>query len=260
MRTLPPPETLTREPADDDSAFTFAIAPVADSTPKSIAIAPPTGQRPAEPTRPQAIPREMQNLVRELGARPAARVDVQDVTPIDFRVPVGATVEPLRVPREKAPFGKGHPLHGALPSGQTVVYILDRSTSMGLDRETFDAARSAVVATVQALPEDARFQVIAYSGAAVRLLPGEDLPKKSDALCEALVEALDGLTPEGESRHEVALRAAMRLGADSLVFITDADDEELAALRPILKGHGKAVSVSVVRVQAGRVSAPKAFR
>ena len=251
VRTLPQQaETLTREATDDDSAFTFAVAPISENAPKSIAIAPPTGHRPIEPARP--LPTELQKLVRELGTRPPARVEVQDVTPIDYRAPTGSGIAPL--PVEKASSGS------ARPAGKSVVYVLDRSTSMGLTRETFDAARSAVLASVLALPDDTRVQVIAYSGAAVRLLPGQDLPKKSDRFCEDLAAALDSLKPEGESRHDRALRGALSLGAEILVFITDAGEDELAALRPILKGHGKPVSVSVVRVTAGRVAAPQAFR
>ena len=48
--------------------------------------------------------------------------------------------------------------------------------------------------------------------------------------------------------------------ADILIFITDAGDDELAALRPILKGHGKPVAVTVVCVAGGQISAPQAFR
>ncbi len=267
VRTLPPQaEGLTREAAEDDSAFTFAVAPVSDSSPKPIAIAPPTGRMPVETLRPSPYSPELANLVRDLGTRTPARIEVQDVTPIDFRAPAevpkasGAPVAPMPLPVVKTSFGKGQPVHGPLPAGKSVVYILDRSTSMGLTRETFDAARAATLGSVVALPEDATFQVIAYGGAAERMLPSRGLLKKSDRLCEALSEALDGLKPEGESRHDRALRAALPLGADVLVFITDAGDDELDALRPILKGHGKPVAVSVVRVQAGRVSAPQAFR
>ena len=72
--------------------------------------------------------------------------------------------------------------------------------------------------------------------------------------------ALLELTPEGDSHHGVALRAALALGADHLVFITDAGEEELAALRPILKGSAKPVAVSVAHVEAGKVAGATAFR
>jgi hypothetical protein len=267
VRTLPHPvENLTRDDAsEDDSAFTFAIAaksePAASPT---IAISPPTGQRPIVPARP---PTEIQNLIREIGARPAARVEVQDVSPIDFREPVtepkpaGMVTEPMpmQVPA-KPGLGKGQPLHGALEAGKSVVYILDRSTSMGLTRETFDAARASTLASVAALPDDAKFQVIAYNGTAVRLLPGQGLLKKTERHSDILNEALLELKPEGDSHHDRALRAALPLGADFLVFITDAGEDELASLRPILKGHGKPVSIAIVRVADGKVSAPAAFR
>lgn len=260
VRTLAQPsESLTRE-ADDDSAFTFAMAPVSESGPKPIVIALPTGHRPVEPARP--LPTELQKLVRELGSRPPARIEVQDVTPIDFRTPVESPMTAgTGIASPRAETSSAAPTAPrALPAAKSVVYILDRSTSMGLTRETFDAARAAVLTSVSSLPDDSDFQVIAYSGAAERLLPGQGLLKKSDQLRAVIADALAGLKPEGESRHDRALRAALLLGADALVFITDADENELAALRPILKGHGKPVAVSVVRVQSGRVSAPLAFR
>ncbi len=264
------PDGLTHDTAlGEESSFTLSVERTADSrSTKSIAITPPTGQRPIEPVRTEPISKELQNLVRELGNRPPPRVEVQDVSPVEFRQPTEAPKVTSGVAESLPPtvavtqpnFGTGQPLHGALPAGKSVVYILDRSTSMGLTRETFDAARAALLASVQALPDDGRFQVIAYNGQAVRLLPGRELLKKVPESEGPLIAALQELKPEGDSHHDVALRAALTLGGDYLVFITDADDEELSLLRPILKGHAKTVSVSIVRVQAGKVSQPTAFK
>ena len=275
VRTLPQMESATRDDAgSEESSFTMALERTADSaSAKSIAIAPPTGRRPVDPHRPTAHPPALMNLVSELSNRPAGRVDVQDVAPIEFRTPVaepqpaigtGAPMtKPAAVAQSNFAGRAGVPpvlLHGALPGGKSVVYILDRSTSMGLTRETFDAARAALLASVQALPADCRFQVIAYNGRVTRLFPGQDLLKPSGEWLERLGTALLELTPEGDSHHGVALRAALAIGADHLVFITDAGEEELAALRPILKGSAKPVAVSIVRVEAGKVSAAESFR
>ena len=264
VRTLPSWEPMTRDDSTgEESSFAMALErTVEPSAPKSMAIASPTGQRPAEPIRPNPISPELSILVRELASRPPLRDEVQDVTPIDFRTPV---VEPHTgssrpVAVAEPGFGKGRPLHGELPAGKSVVYILDRSTSMGLTRETFDAARAALLASVQALPGESRYQVLAYNGRVERLFPGRDLLKKSPEQGAQLTTALENLKPEGDSQHEVALRAALAIHADYLVFITDADEDELAALKPILKGHPKPVAVSIVRVTAGRVDGAKAFR
>ena len=263
LRNLPPAESMTRDelPADDFS-FSMAVERTSEPAPaKPITIAMPTGQRPVEPLRPSAISPEMKNLVRDLAARPAARVEVQDIAPIEFRQPAqgGTAASPVPPVEKKPVFGKGRPLHGALPSGQSVVYVLDRSTSMGLTRETFDAARAALLASIEALPAETRFQVIAYNGRAMRVLPG-NLLKIADGQTEKLADALLALAPEGDSRHADALRAALALGGDYLVFITDAGHEELTELRPILKGHAKPVAVSVVRVGGGKVSEPTPLR
>ncbi len=264
VRTLPPWEPMTRDDsAGEESSSAMALErTVEPSALKPMAIASPTGQRPAEPIRPNPISPELSNLVRELASRPPPRDEVQDVTPIDFRTPVVEPHTGSSRPVEVAEpgFGKGRPLHGELPAGKSVVYILDRSTSMGLTRETFGAARAALLASVQALPNDCRYQALAYNGQVTRLFPGRDLLKKSHEQNAALLAALGDLKPEGDSQHEVALRAALALHADYLVFITDADEDELAALKPILKGHPKPVAVSIVRVTAGKVGEAKAFR
>jgi len=264
VRTLPPWEPLTRDDSTgEESCFAMALErTVEPSAPKPMAIATLTGQRPAEPLRPNPISTELSNLVRELATRQAIRSEVQDVTPIDFRTTadkatptVGESVEVA-----KSGFGQGQPLHGQLPVGKSVVYILDRSTSMGLTRETFDAARAALFASVQALPSESRYQVLSYNGRVARLFPGRDLLKKSTEQDAQLITALRELKPEGDSQHEVALRAALAFGADYLVFITDADEDELASLKSILKGHTKPVVVSIVRVTAGKVGEAKAIR
>ena len=267
LRNLPPAEAVTRDTvAGDDFAFEMSVERTVEPTAaKSIQISLPTGQRPVELIRPSAISPEMKNLVRDLAARPAARVEVQDIAPIDFREPVSepktGTVEAIAIPTAvaKPGFGKGQPLHGKLPVGKSVVYIVDRSTSMGLTRETFDAARAALLASVEALPADSRFQVIAYNGRATRLFPG-DLLKKSDEHTEKLTGALRALTPEGNSNHTAALRAALALGGDYLVLISDAADAELDELRPILKAQGRGVLLSIVRAEAGKVSEATALR
>ncbi len=271
VRTLPlKSERLTRnEPAGEESPFTMTVERTVEPTAaRSIALAPPTGQRPVESARPDVLPQELRNLLRELGTRPTARIEVQDVSPVEYREPVeepkpasrpaSPTPQPDTV--AKSAFGKGIPLHGPLPEGASVVYILDRSTSMGLTRETFDAARAAVLASVSALPTDGRYQVVAYNSRAILLLPGHVLLKKSDAHDGLLIAALRDLKPEGDSRHEVALRMALALGADHLVFVTDADEDELAKLRPILKGHGKAIAVSVVHVEGRKLAEAKTYR
>jgi len=266
VRTLPPWEPMTRDDATgEESSFTMALERTTEpGVPKPIAVALSTGQRPVEPIRPNPISPELANLVRELAYRPAPRTEVQDVAPIEFRTPVvapkaaGGNAGPITV--VKPGFGVGRPLHGELPAGKSVVYILDRSTSMGLTRATFDAARAALLASVQALPAESRYQVLAYNGRVARLFPDRDLLKKSTEQDAQLLTALDELKPEGDSRHAVALREALALGADYLVFITDAGDEELDALKPILKGHAKPVAVSLVRVEAGKVGETNAFR
>ena len=56
------------------------------------------------------------------------------------------------------------PIHGPLNAGQSIVYILDASGSMG-EWGKFDKARKKLIATLQSQRETVSFQVVIYTGA-----------------------------------------------------------------------------------------------
>jgi hypothetical protein len=112
-------------------------------------------------------------------------------------------------------------MFGVPAMGLKIVYVLDRSLSMGPS----DALRSAcqeLRASLSRLPAAATFQIIVYSSTAAPLLgwPCELMPADEAHLSRAIA-ALGALTPSGPTRHLDALRMAVDLHPDAIYFLTD---------------------------------------
>ncbi|WP_157470311.1 VWA domain-containing protein [Gemmata sp. SH-PL17] len=151
-------------------------------------------------------------------------------------------------------------MHGALRDSQTVVYVLDISGSMGATGK-FEAARAALVATLKQQPATVRFQVIVYDSSAYPLLAsnGSALPA-TEANIRAATTALAALEPRGKSNHLVAVRAALGIGPDFIVLLTDADDLTARTLKPVLSSVSKAPPVCVGLVTPEGVQQPRELK
>ncbi len=116
--------------------------------------------------------------------------------------------------------------------GLSVVYVVDRSASMGLGG-ALATARRELLASLRQLPVEARFQVIVYNGAPETLLPPDGtLAPATAANVARAAAALEECGPAGATRHQPALVAGLRLRPDVLFLLTDADDlsdDDLAA-------------------------------
>jgi hypothetical protein len=107
---------------------------------------------------------------------------------------------------------------------EKVVYVIDRSASMGL-RGALDTARRELRASLHRLPPTAQFQVIVYSSRAEPLLPSQPGWLAATAENKELVAIALGVLPaEGSTRHDQALPRALALQPDVIFFLTDADD------------------------------------
>jgi hypothetical protein len=127
--------------------------------------------------------------------------------------------------------------YGALtvPRGaRSVVFLLDRSASMGLEG-ALAAARREVLANLDTLPPGTLFQVVPYNREAEPLLLLGRLclaPVDSAARAEA-ARALADLRPAGSTDHAHALFRGLALRPDVLFLLTDAADltpQEVAAV------------------------------
>jgi hypothetical protein len=157
------------------------------------------------------------------------------------------------------PVAGAPPVHGALKPGQTAVYVLDCSGSMGAAGK-FDAARAALAATLAEQPEAVKFQVIVYDAAARPLLASDGHPlNATGANVRAATDKLAALEPRGRSNHLVAVRAAVAFRPDVIVLLTDAADLTLAALKPVLGGGAKP-PVCLALVTAEGTRAPRELK
>jgi Mg-chelatase subunit ChlD len=146
--------------------------------------------------------------------------------------------------------------HGAMKGGQTVVYVLDCSGSMG-EFGKLEKAVAALKSTLRRQPESVRFQVIAYSTAARSLVPGRCVPATSDHIT-AIETGLARLAPAGRSNHIEGVRAGAALQPDVIVLLTDTDNLTPASFRTAFAG--RQVPVCLALVTADGVAAPRELR
>jgi hypothetical protein len=126
---------------------------------------------------------------------------------------------------------------------RTVVYVIDRSASMGLNG-SWAAAKRELLASLQNLPADARFQVVLYNRSAEPLhIEGTaNLAPATRRNKQCVEELLDGLRAEGGTDHLSALKRALSLRPEVIFFLTDADDFRSEHIRAITEiNHGRAV-------------------
>jgi hypothetical protein len=268
------PALDTRAPDDAKVEFRFLDEPAAEVTvPEPPAVEPAPAPSPdprpplAEAVRPPTVPQIPRTLPPEL----LALIRKPPTLPAVVEVPVTVTPQqrddaappgPLRPVADTRP-GTGSspvpPIHGALSPGQSIVYVLDASGSMG-EWGKFEAARRALVATLRGQPEGVRFQVVVYSGSPRRLLSGAGcvaVTAETVARAEAAVQAI---SPAGRSEHAGGLWVAADLRPDLVLVMTDVDDLPGAMLRGVLARAQKPVRVFVATVTAEGVGPPRELK
>src|SRR5437016_1863124 len=187
-----PPGIDTRVADEPRIEFRFAEEPAvevavnpepprpADTAPPAPNPDPPTGSRPEVVRIPAALPPELLALMRKPSPVGPAVVEVP-LNPTRMSPPPAPSPSPPRVqPAGHASAPKpavgasvsapAPPVHGPLGAGQTIVYVLDASGSMG-EWGKFARARAALIATLRAQPQTVRFQVVVYAGTADVRLP-----------------------------------------------------------------------------------------
>jgi hypothetical protein len=127
--------------------------------------------------------------------------------------------------------------------GQAIVYVIDRSGSMGEDGR-LARAKQELLASLEQLPCSVRFQIIAYNRVALPLpIDGHSGLALATAEHKRRVARLLGeIHAEGGTDHLTALKRALALGPDVIYFLTDAEDLRLEDIRAIaFLNHGRAV-------------------
>lgn len=162
---------------------------------------------------------------------------------------------------------------GSSPSGQaagtlfapavrarSVVFVIDRSVSMGLNGALAHVKRE-LMASLDRLPSDVRFQVIFYNRSAQPLILGGAVNMALATLANraAVAQQLDALLAEGATEHLPALSLALSYDADVIYFLTDADDLRPEQVRQVTQmNRGRAVihTIELTTANAGRLDMP----
>ena len=133
--------------------------------------------------------------------------------------------------------------------GQSVVYVIDRSLSMG-PSGALNRARAELLVSLQALPATARFQVILYNCSAqpLRLGDGAGLLPADPATRRGAAAIIRATCPEGNTDHVQALRCGLGLRPDLLFFVTDADDLNPEQVRLVTGFNGGRTVIHTVCV------------
>jgi von Willebrand factor type A domain len=156
------------------------------------------------------------------------------------------------------PAGAATAFFGVPAIGKSVVFVLDRSASMGLDGR-LDRARRELAVSLRRLPPSARFQVIVYNKVAERVRVSGMvglLPATPEAIEEAIA-AVNRLPAEGGSEHVNALTEALSLVPDVIYFLTDEDDLETRDVQAVTrKNHGRVCIHALCLVPAAGAESP----
>jgi hypothetical protein len=135
------------------------------------------------------------------------------------------------------------------PTARSIVFLLDRSASMGL-HGAWAVARRETLAALRTLPAGTRFQVIPYNRQAEPLpLAGTwGLVASAPEVVADVERELAGLSPSGGTDHVRALRRGLLLQPDALVLITDAGDMTAADVAAVTASNRSHTAIHTVEV------------
>ena len=142
-------------------------------------------------------------------------------------------------------FARTH-VYGAAGEGNSFVYVFDRSSSMGMGGNSLLAsAKHELLASLDDLGEENRFSVIFYNERPTKMDLGRSFAGLvfADSRAKELAKRfIEGMVAAGGTRHFDALLEALKLRADVVFLLTDADepelsDAQLSRIRTMNSGH-----------------------
>jgi hypothetical protein len=164
---------------------------------------------------------------------------------------------------EGAGTGPGHsadPLFAPAARARSVVFVIDRSVSMGLNGALAQVKRE-LMASLDRLPSDVRFQIIFYNRSAQPLILGGamNMALATPANRQAVAQQLEALAAEGATDHLPALSLALAYDADVIYFLTDADDlrpEQVRQVSQMNRGRAIIHTIELTTANADRRDMP----
>jgi Ca-activated chloride channel family protein len=152
------------------------------------------------------------------------------------------------------------PLFASPARARSVVYVIDRSVSMGLNG-ALEQVKRELLASLSRLPSDMRFQIIFYNRSAQPLVLGgaAGITSATDANRAAVAQQLESLQAEGGTEHLPALSLALSYQADVIYFLTDADDlrpEQVRQVTQMNRGRAAIHTIELTTANAHRLDMP----
>jgi hypothetical protein len=135
----------------------------------------------------------------------------------------------------------------APPDARKIVYVVDRSASMG-PAGALERAAAALGESIAALPTEAQFQVVFYNRRP-ELLPTDQgicLWHASASEKAAAIDSLHRWRAEGGTDHLSAIRAALSLRPEVIYWLTDGADLTPAEIDSITRGNKWKVIINAV--------------
>jgi hypothetical protein len=121
--------------------------------------------------------------------------------------------------------GPGTTFFGARERASSYAYVIDRSGSMSLN-ESLGVAKRELLNSLSRIDEKSRFGVVFYNLEPTVLVDSAGNPTLMSATQSnknRTRELLDKMAPAGGTDHVLALRAAFKLHAEAIFFLTDGD-------------------------------------
>lgn len=142
----------------------------------------------------------------------------------------------------------GTEFFGVAANAKKIIYVIDRSSSMGLNG-ALDRACYEIWNSLQALPETAQIQIVVYNSHAQMLMPTErNWLTNSKSNQHRVGQALKDLRAEGGTKHYLALPLALSLQPEVIYFLTDADDLTLEYLKLVTERNRHQTRIHVIEL------------
>jgi von Willebrand factor type A domain len=132
---------------------------------------------------------------------------------------------------------------------RSVVYVVDRSASMGLEGG-LAAAKRELRASIEQLDPEVRFQVIAYNRYATPLpfASSKELVSATPENGRRAIDNIEELRAEGGTDHVKALKCALALEPEVIYLVTDADDLSDEQVRAVTAANHGRTAIHTIRV------------
>lgn len=151
---------------------------------------------------------------------------------------------------------------GTAAKGSKIVYVIDRSYSMNANNAMHLAVKE-LLRSLDSLSPAMEFQVLFYNQETALLdLPGRGLADATPPIVERARQQILMIKPTGGTNHDRALRRALDLKPEIIMFLTDAEEASLSkidaftALNKRKSRSRKPATVNVIQFHHDRTLPP----